>query len=147
HRGLQQMDLERGAADIRAAEVARPQAQIFGHRQHRHAMRAGGGEYAIDLAERDAGLAERRDRRLAEQFNRRAARRFAGSGGRHADDGRRAAQARAHQTCSARSKTSAGSPSMAAMRALSLAPIGAVSTPSMRDIMRGPSARSTRAML
>ena len=147
-RGLEEMDLERRAANVRSLDVARLEAEIFGDRQGGHAVHARRREDAIHVCERDARVANRRNRGLAEKFDRRAARGFASPSRRHAHDRRLSPQSLAHLVaCSATSKTIAGSSSIEAIRALTLVPICAVSTPSIRDISRGPSASSTSATL
>ncbi len=144
HRGAQQMRLEARPADIGAVLHPRLDAQILRHRQGRERVRAGRRIQPVDVAEREPRIGDRRQRRFRHQLGRGPIRCHSGAGAADADDRRRPPQT--HFALSG-SNTTNGAPSSSTIRAVTRVPIGTVSTPSTRDIIRGPSSRSISAML
>lgn len=146
--GLQQVQLETGAADIGAIHEFRADAEVFGDRQGGKGMGAGGGEDRVDVGKLQAGIGNGPERRLAEQLDGAVARRLADAGATDADDGGLATDGRAHGRPSWwGTNTTTLAPSCSTMRACTRVPIGKLSCPSIRDIMRTPSSRSTSATL
>jgi len=152
HGGGEKVAHIRRAADHGGFAELGMDAQIFGHRQTGEEVVGRAGEQAIDIGQLQAGIGQRAVHRFAQNFERAATGGHGHAAQAGAHDGGRAAQRRygAHAVASCGMKTSslplAGS---SITRARTRMPMRTCSggTPSMRDISRGPSARSTSATL